>query len=588
MSAKFQDSHQLSAPPWEFTGRRSGQVHAAQPYLDAAVPPDGATNPAQTRTRTPAPRIRLRIGSELAVTAEHVDAAGFGIARTASGCVVRVQGLLSGESAAVEITARRQGLRPLPAARDREPEPEQAFAACGPEFYARVRTRHSASAERVTPSCAGYGRCGGCVLQHLAYDAQLRMKHELVQAELAASGLHVEGLVDPVTPSPSPLGYRSRVKLVAAAAHTSASASAAAPAATKDGPGATPRVVGMLGAYAPRSHEVIDMAGCRTNERALQSLARLLRDAARRLAISAYDEASGRGALRYVLLRSAASGALQLSLVLADALPEPILAELLAELLAKEPRLSSVVLHRNQSRGNALLSAESETLDDGEAAADRVLHGESYLDEELGPVRVRLSARSFSQVNRAVAVAIYRAAAQAALDSLSAAAPLRTPGAAIPILDLYCGVGGLGLTILALAGERALPLSLLGIESSASAVADATAAAASAGLSPEQARFDAAEVETRLPELLRDGPPFQVIVVNPPRRGLTSGVLSAFAANPPPCLIYVSCSPRSLARDALALTAAGLRLSRVTPFDMHPGTSHVETLAVFHRQAPPL
>ena len=443
--------------------------------------------------------------------------------------------------------------------------------------FATLMRRHNAAAERQIPACAAFGQCGGCTLQHLDDAAQLRFKREVVVNALAplvaplqaGPEASAEVVVAPCVASPQPLFYRSRVKLVAAYAPTDPSNPAAAPA----------RVI--LGAYAPRSHRVIDLAGCKVNTLALRAVARTLAEAWSASGLTVYDETTGSGALRYVLLREVRSGAMQVSLVVATAPARESLLAVIATLRAAHPLLASVVLHHNPHSGNALLvptdrtdgalSADSEL----GTAADELLFGPLFLAEELGQTAgellpFRVSARSFLQVNRAVASRLY--------SDVAAALPV---AAGQTILDLYCGIGGLGRTVLAKApGAR-----LIGIEASASAVADAEHSARAAGLSPEQARFLCGAVEELLPELLASGTAGSapVVLLNPPRRGCTKGVLDAVLNSAPHRIAYVSCNPQSLARDLTTLAAAGYRVTGVTPYDMHPGTPHIETLALLAR-----
>jgi 23S rRNA (uracil1939-C5)-methyltransferase len=448
--------------------------------------------------------------------------------------------------------------------------------------HATVMRRHNASAERQIPACAAFGQCGGCTLQHLCYEAQLDYKRALVREALAplwAGGLREE----PCVPSPSPLWYRSRVKLVPALASAErGSADGAEPSA------GTPII---LGAYAPRSHRVLDMAGCKVNAPALRALGRDLAARFRAAGLSIYDENSGRGSLRYVLLREVRSGALQVSLVVADPPPRAPLMAVVAALQAAFPALASVVLHHNAGSGNALLAAPppSPTLADpgGEdsdfGSQDEVLLGRDFLYEDLGEpgsslaLRVRVSARSFLQVNRAIASRIYA--------DIAASLPRH---AGQTILDLYCGVGGLGRTVLLAAQQAQADARLIGLEVSPSAVADAEHGAREAGLGASVARFLCGAVEQTLPAVLPTMRKDQaggfsagtVALLNPPRRGCTKEVLAALVAGAPRTIAYVSCNVQSLARDLKVLAASGYRVTKITPYDMHPGTPHVETVAL--------
>ena len=405
------------------------------------------------------------------------------------------------------------------------------------EAWGKLVSRQNASEDRVPPACAGYGNCGGCTLQHLSPDAQLRFKQQRISELLGGFGVVIPMCVA----AAEPLGYRSRVKLTFA----------------QDASGRL-----MLGSYAPRSHQVIEMSGCRVNLPALTALAASVVTQSAALGVKSYDEASGRGALRYLLLRQTASGAQQLGLVVANpaALSEAQLQKLAAALRAAHPRLESIVLHHNPSRGNALLSELPE------ADNDRLLFGQAVLWEDIGPVRLRISPRSFLQVNRGVAARIYADVASFVF-----------PGA--HVLDLYCGVGGLGLTVLSQVEDT----QLYGIEGNPSAVRDATASAEAAGHSATRARFVCGDVAALLPEVPPASAP-EVALLNPPRRGCDEAVLQALLARAPRRILYVSCGPESLARDLGLLCANGYRVRQITPYDMHPGTPHIETVTVLDRK----
>lgn len=590
-------------------GRTPDDTGGADPSAWAEhLLPQPQAAPLQRRRRS------LRVGAELSVSCQELDASGCGIAsstdvrraddasptapvqrtgpvesaeRVTPSPRIHVPGLLPGERAYVKVVHVSPHV-----GTSEKPESALLHRAA----FATLLRRDNAAPERQIPACGAFGQCGGCTLQHLSYAAQLQFKRALLHDQLAAvltpradtgpalpaASPALAGSVEvaPCVPSPQPLHYRSRVKLVAARAPSESGASG------------LPRII--LGAYAPRSHLVIDLAGCKVNEPVLQQVAGTLSRKWSEAGLSVYDEDSGRGALRYVLLRKVHSGAVQVSLVVAESPPRPPLLSVVAALAAAHPQLASVVLHHNPHSGNALLAttapsghrasgARSEAGDaDAELGTnDDALLGPDFLYEDLGVaatlgstgLRVRVSARSFLQVNRAVASRIYA--------DVAAALPA---AAGETILDLYCGVGALGRTVLAASPQARL----IGIESSPSAVADAEHSARLAGLTDERARFLCGAVEALLPGLFKDRaarPPL-LVLLNPPRRGCTPAVLSELLSCAPRAIAYVSCSPQSLARDLRVLIAAGYKLRQVTPYDMHPGTPHVETVALLARVDP--
>ncbi len=400
----------------------------------------------------------------------------------------------------------------------------------GLDAWARLVEVRAPSAQRVPPACRAYGRCGGCVLQALAYPAQLEHKRARLAEALAAAGLSVEP--GPCVASPRPLGYRDKSKLVVAA---------------DEG-----RVI--LGAFAPRSHEVVDLSGCAVAEPPLDELASTVAELATRLGVRPFDERSARGDLRHVVLRVSARGEVMAVLVVARRGIEAI-ARLGRALRAARPEVIGVVENLHAARGNVLF---------GEVEPDVVLDGTGVLDEFVGGTRLRLSARAFFQVNRALAALLYA--------DVAAAAAL---GGVERVVDVYCGVGGIALTL----APRAA--AVVGIEEHAGAVADAAAGAALNHVS--HARFFAGDAAALLGDPSVVGDRADVVVLNPPRKGCDPAVLAAAAKLAPRTILYVSCSPTTLALDLAALGPLGYRARRVTPYDMLPHTPHVEALAVIER-----
>ena len=403
-----------------------------------------------------------------------------------------------------------------------------------PEAWGHLVEIAVASPGRRPPACRAFGSCGGCVLQHLAYEEQVRWKGERVRAIAAAlPSLRGVAVADCVA-SPRPLGYRNRSKLVCARD----------PAGRGSG---TLR----LGAYAPRTHEVVDLAGgCRIAEAPLDEIAAMLREILAGAAVVPYDERTLGGDLRHAVLRVNHRGAVLVTLVTARR-AWGAGAGVAAALRASRPEVSGVVQNVNPSRGNAIYGPD-----------DVTLSGEPTLDETIGGVRLRLSARAFLQANRDVAALAYRAIAGAA----------RLTGTET-VVDAYAGAGAIALTL----APRAL--SVVGIEEHAAAVDDATASAAQNGAA--NARFVAGDVAARLRELERA----DVVVLNPPRKGCGAAVLDGVARLAPRTIAYLSCDPATLARDLDGLATRGYHTTSLTPFDMLPHTPHIEVLAVVEFQA---
>jgi 23S rRNA (uracil1939-C5)-methyltransferase len=399
----------------------------------------------------------------------------------------------------------------------------------GPEAWARLAHVERPSRARRPPACRAFGSCGGCVLQHLDYEAQLAWKRARVGRALAA----LDVTVAPSVPSPRPLGYRNRSKLV--------------PARPAQAGG---RLV--LGAYAPRSHDVVDTTGCRIAEAPLDDTAAALAALLDEAGVAPYDERTLRGDLRHVVLRANHDGDVLATWIATRPLTDgPALARAFR---AARPEVVGVVEHVNSGRGNAIFAPETDnnrTLDGSATIEDRV-------DVAGATVRLRLSSGAFFQANRDVAALAYTAIVGAL-----------SPRPGERVVDAYCGVGGIALAL-----ARAGATDVLGIEVHDGAVADAVASAALTGVTG--ARFVAGDVASRIAALDRA----DLVVVNPPRKGCAPKVLAEVVRLAPRAIAYLSCDPDTLARDLAWLAGHGYRPTDVTPYDMLPHTPHVEALAI--------
>jgi 23S rRNA (uracil1939-C5)-methyltransferase len=444
---------------------------------------------------------RVRKGVKLTLTCTALDGDGAGVGMF-EGVRVHVQGALPDERVRATVVHR---------------SPHR------PDAWASLDAIDSPSAARIPPVCPAYGQCGGCVLEHLAYEKQLTWKWERLANETTGTPELEKVPVGPCVPSPRPLGYRNRAKLVYARKGSEL----------------------VLGAYAPRSHDVVDLAGCKIGEEPVDLCAGALLVTLEAHDVPPWDEQLAEGLLRYVVLRSNHLGEVLVTLVTGARIwPD---AEVVARaLMAASPHVVGVVQNVNESRGNAIYGP-----------SDVPLAGRSFLDDRVGTVHVRLSPTAFFQVNRDVAAQLYA-------DVLAACALTGTER----VIDCYSGVGGVALTLASRAAEA------IGIEENASAVDDALA---SVQLNhATRTRFIVGDVAERLAAI----DAADVIVLNPPRRGCQASVLAQVARLKPRVIAYVSCAPDTLVRDLRVLAASGFLTRSIRPYDMMPQTPHVEALAV--------
>ncbi len=390
--------------------------------------------------------------------------------------------------------------------------------------------------DAVTPRCALFGLCGGCVLQELDLPAQRREKEAM--ARRGAGDLESVRLL-PIVGADAAYGYRNRVELTYGTRCYLSEEDMAA---------GLPIEGRHLGFHAAgRYDRVTDTARCELISEGLNAVLGAAREQLAASAFEPWDVRAHTGFWRHLLLRESALG--QRLVVLFTAPPAGDGAAELAELqrfAAALPEVHGVVWMVNPSVADAAL---------GEQRA--VLRGQAWLEERLGGLVFRLSPTSFFQTNTAGAEVLYQQVAQAA-------------GEGKHLLDLYCGSGSIGLSL----AQRFAQVT--GVELHQAAVDDARANADRNGIA--NAVFHCGEVERVAEELGGD-----VVVADPPRAGLHPRAARWLASLQARRLVYVACHPPSLGRDRLVLEAGGWRLQELRTVDLFPQTGHIEAVALFER-----
>lgn len=372
--------------------------------------------------------------------------------------------------------------------------------------------------------CPHFPNCVGCVWINIPYPEQLARKREMVQRALFeySSVAHVE--VPAVVPSPERLGYRSRVKLVVRRSRREVA----------------------LGLYRPHSHHVVDISSCAVHPRPVNQVLSFLKKKIHELGIAPYDERDDSGELRYLDLRySFARRELNVTLVTRrSSLPQGgLLAKALQHRFAF---VTGVVQNVNEERGNVIWGDRY-----------RTLGGRDSLMEQIGDLKMVFPAGVFSQANPFTARKIYQ--------HVCALAQLN--GNEI-VLDLYCGVGPISLYLASAARQ------IWAVDDSELSIRTAKQNARRNGRG--NCRFIAGDVGATLARWSESLPDVDLIVLNPPRKGLESQAMSSLLAVRAARIIYVSCEPKSLARDLDQLVRNGYRVTHTQPFDMFPQTEQVE------------
>ena len=403
---------------------------------------------------------------------------------------------------------------------------------------ARIEKMHIPSPHRIpAPACAKTA-CGGCAYQSIGYAHEKELKENYVRHAFLKAGLK-DVTVAPVLSTDKTEGYRNKAQY--------------AVGADKNGKC-------IAGFFAPKTHRIVEAASCPLASSVFAPIVKTVIDYANQNGIAPYNEETGKGVLRHIYLRASREGKVLLTLVvnqksLADE------EKLISFITEEHKNVVGIYLNINTAKTNVICSDEY-----------RHLFGDERLSDILAGVPLSLSPASFYQVNRDAAEMLYLFGAKEADFSPDD-----------ELLDLYCGVGSIGLSM-----AHAVK-TLVGVEIVPSAVECAKENAKAMGL--ENARFfcaDAGNVEALVASLKNeDGTPYRptAVVLDPPRKGCDSALLS-FLANDLKInkILYISCNPDTLARDARILSDYGYSLGTVTPVDLFPRTGHVETVVCLRKQ----
>ena len=401
--------------------------------------------------------------------------------------------------------------------------------------FAQLLSVLTPSVHRVEPDCPYFPRCGGCALRHMDYEQELALKQTHVQSCLTRIGGQTISAL-PITGAAQTDDYRNKVQF---------------PVQEQDG-----RPV--AGFFSGKTHRVIPVRHCRIQPDCADAIRGAVLAWMEQYHIRAYDEQTHTGYIRHIYIRFGAESGQILVCIVANCAQLPKKKQLVAALLAAEPGITTIVFSPNTKKGNTVLGTEFHPL-----------YGDGTITDTLCGLQFRLSAPAFYQVNHAQAERLYEKAVQ-----LAGLTGNET------VLDLYCGTGTITLC-LARHAKKAI-----GVEIVPQAIEDAKFNAAQNGM--ENAEFfcmDAGQAAKMLADR-RIRP--DVIVVDPPRKGVSADVIEAISAMAPQRVVYVSCDPATLARDLKLLTAAGYTLQTAEAFDLFPRCAHVETVVLLSRETNPL
>ncbi|HEX5531690.1 MAG TPA: 23S rRNA (uracil(1939)-C(5))-methyltransferase RlmD [Methylomirabilota bacterium] len=453
---------------------------------------------------------RPKRGEALSLTIDDLAFGGEGVGR-ADGYVVFVPGGLPGDRLRVRLVQVRTRFGRGSIEEVLEPSPQ-----------------------RVEAPCPYFGRCGGCRLQHVAYPAQLAFKSKQVADALERLGGLRDVPLRPIIGAEETFGYRNKMEFTVARAR-----------------GAL--VVGLH--ETERYDSVLDIERCLLQSDRMNGLLAEARAFFAERGLTVYEQDTGEGLLRFLMLREGKHTGELMTNVVTSAPAVSELAPLAQRLQARDPGTTSVVMNVNPKKASVAVGVE-----------EHLLGGRDHIREDVGGLTFRVSANSFFQTNTRQAERLF--------DLVVESTGLTGTET---VLDLYSGTGAISLLL----ARRARWV--YGVELAQAAVDDAGANATANRIT--NCTFVSGEVRFVLPALIAKGVTAEVVVADPPRAGFHPKALHALITLGARRIVYVSCNPTTLARDLGELVRGGYRLEWVQPVDMFPHTPHIEAVARLERVA---
>ncbi len=384
------------------------------------------------------------------------------------------------------------------------------------------------SADRIEPDCDVSSQCGGCCYRHMTYEAELRVKQKRVEDAMQRLA-RIDTDVLPILGSEKQVSYRNKAQYPVQAG------------------GAKGLQIGFYGLH---SHRIVPCMDCLLQPALFYDVLTILRDWILRYKIPIYDEQRHKGLLRHIYLRRGAhTGELMVCLVI-NGTNVPHAFQLTETLKADLPDFKTLVVNYNTADTNVILGEDCETL-----------YGDGFIRDTMLGISFRVSPLSFYQVNTPQAERLYQIAAD-----FAQLTPEDT------LLDLYCGIGTIGLTMADKVRQ------VYGVEVIPDAVLDAKRNAKENDI--ENAEFFCGDAAAAAVRLRSKGIQPDVIVVDPPRKGLDPVLIGTIADMAPSRVVYVSCDPGTLARDCARFAEQGYIARKIQPVDLFPRTAHVETVVL--------
>lgn len=388
------------------------------------------------------------------------------------------------------------------------------------------------SEQRVIPPCIYYEKCGGCQLQHMSYESQLKMKKQQVVNLFHKKAKLEETVIHDTIGMDYPWRYRNKSQLPVG----------------KDKNNKT-----IMGYYRQRSHDIIDMDSCLIQDEKQQELMNDIKQWLNELNVSIYNEKNKKGLLRHVVIRTSRYTNEVMIIFVTNGSKFKEAETLVHRLTELYPNITSIKQNINNSHSNVIMGKQSMTL-----------YGKDKITDQLSETIFEISDQSFYQINSVQTEKLY----QKAIDYA------QLSGNEI-VLDTYCGIGTIGLYMAPVAKH------VYGVEIVPSAIQDAKQNALINHF--DNTTFECGKAEEVIIEWKQKGIEPDVIMVDPPRKGCDQVFIETLLELAPKRIIYISCNPSTQQRDA-QLLANLYHLKEITPVDMFPHTTHIETVALFERK----
>ncbi len=388
------------------------------------------------------------------------------------------------------------------------------------------------STNRCKAICPYYRRCGGCHLQHMVYEEQLRFKTNRVKEAIKRIGGIEDVKVMPTIGMVKPYFYRNKVQVPVGIDENN-------------------HIV--AGFFKKQSHEIVDIEKCRIEDYDGDKIVLAIKQLMKKYGISAYDIDNDKGVIREVLVRKSNANRDLMVVIVTRSTVLNKASLLVKDLVRNFPRIKTIVHNINNAHTSIVLGKKEE-----------ILYGPGYIEDEILGVKFKISPKSFYQVNPRQTEILYSKAIEFADFEGDE-----------EVLDAYCGVGTIGLSL----ANKVRHVS--GVEIVEDAIKDAKNNAKINNIT--NADFTCADAKVFIKEENEKGKKYDVVMLDPPRNGCDIAFIESLLSVEPNRIVYISCEPSSLARD-LKLLKEKYEVVKVQPVDMFPQTYHVETVVLLEKK----